>query len=692
MSLKKLLRVFPIMLAAALLGIGAITAPITAQGTISPISGPVNSTIAITFIGTGFTQGNTYSVIFSQGSNTWTATGSVTATSTTTISGSVTVPAAPVGQHTILLRRTGETDKTAGTFTVTPAISLNTSTAPPGTTINVTGTGFVRNSTVNAVNIYFSAFTAAIVTATTDANGSFTAPFVVPQVGRGQYNVTANDGTNSAGPLAFNVIPRIATLSAETGGVGDTITVTGEGFTAFGSVSVLFDSTTLVTVTANSNGAISTTITIPAAARGIHSIVGRDNTSTAIDSASRTFTINQSRITLSPSSGPVGTSLVITGTGFTASTTVDFEFDNAAFAGTTSAPTNTTGGFTKTGVIIPTVTAGPHTITARVSGDSVVFGEATFAVQARIILTPSSGTAGQLVTVTGSGFYPNAAIVMAYDALSLPLAPGNVLSLPNGTFTAQFTVPGAAAGVHTVTAADGLGNVVTATFTSVITATISPETSEASPGFVGQDLTVMGTGFVPNGTVTFKFGTETKATVTATATGGFTATFKAPAVAKGNHTITVADSITTRTFTYVMEGNAPAAPALSAPPTTPKPKQPVTFQWGSVSDPSGVKYTLEIATDANFSNVVLRKTGLTETSYTMTEAEKLPTVPQKTPYYWRVTATDGAGNVSAPSTARTFAVGFSLQDVPMWAWITIGFFAIVIIIGIVYLATRRRSL
>jgi hypothetical protein len=58
--------------------------------------------------------------------------------------------------------------------------------------------------------------------------------------------------------------------------------------------------------------------------------------------------------------------------------------------------------------------------------------------------------------------------------------------------------------------------------------------------------------------------------------------------------------------------------------------------------------------------------NLTASTYTMTEAQKLPSVSKDSPYYWRVTATDAAQNVSPASTAGTFTVGFFL-DLPQWA-------------------------
>jgi len=90
-----------------------------------------------------------------------------------------------------------------------------------------------------------------------------------------------------------------------------------------------------------------------------------------------------------------------------------------------------------------------------------------------------------------------------------------------------------------------------------------------------------------------------------------------------------------------------------------KAEQPVYFDWEDVEDSSGVTYTLNIASDANFTSLVLEKSGLTSSQYTITEAEKLASTKKEAPYYWRVNAVDGASNESEWSGAGTFYVGFT---------------------------------
>ena len=113
----------------------------------------------------------------------------------------------------------------------------------------------------------------------------------------------------------------------------------------------------------------------------------------------------------------------------------------------------------------------------------------------------------------------------------------------------------------------------------------------------------------------------------------------------------------------------------STPPPIPQPLLPTMgakakaeayFDWEDVTDESlPVTYTLQIATDANFTSLVLEKEGLTNSEYTITQEERLQSVPKETPYYWRMRAVDSASNESGWTGAGSFYVGF-VFDLPPW--------------------------
>lgn len=93
----------------------------------------------------------------------------------------------------------------------------------------------------------------------------------------------------------------------------------------------------------------------------------------------------------------------------------------------------------------------------------------------------------------------------------------------------------------------------------------------------------------------------------------------------------------------------------SAPPPPPELLQPAVdgvtstapgFSWSPVLDFSGVTYTLVVDDDCGFGSAEISKTGLTDTYYVAAVA--LP--PGE--YCWRVTAVDGAGNMSSSPVGR----------------------------------------
>jgi len=91
------------------------------------------------------------------------------------------------------------------------------------------------------------------------------------------------------------------------------------------------------------------------------------------------------------------------------------------------------------------------------------------------------------------------------------------------------------------------------------------------------------------------------------------------------------------------------------------------FDWEEVTDPSGVSYTLQVASDADFTAIVLEKESLPHSEYTLTEEEKLESTGKKA-YYWRVKAVDGAFNEGGWSSPGLFYVGSSWTSVAGWVW------------------------
>jgi hypothetical protein len=152
-------------------------------------------------------------------------------------------------------------------------------------------------------------------------------------------------------------------------------------------------------------------------------------------------------------------------------------------------------------------------------------------------------------------------------------------------------------------------------------------------------------------------------TTTADANGAFLIAFAVPKSEHGHHVVLVSDAVNAIEATFTMESQAPPVPELISPENGIRQGSRPSFEWGAVDDPSGVTYSLQIATDTSFSTLVLEKEGLTQPQYALAREEGLPSTDSQAPYYWQVRAIDGASNASDWSSPRSFFVRF----LPQWA-------------------------
>jgi hypothetical protein len=125
---------------------------------------------------------------------------------------------------------------------------------------------------------------------TANENGSISTTFTIPAAPVGVYNVYAWDLTTGANtdPVTFEIPLPVIEISPTSGPVGRTVTVSGENFTLSGDVQIWFDidndglcdepDENMGLTTANENGSISTTFTIPAAPVGVYNVYAWDLT------------------------------------------------------------------------------------------------------------------------------------------------------------------------------------------------------------------------------------------------------------------------------------------------------------------------------------------------------------------------------------------------------------------------------
>ena len=415
------------------------------------------------------------------------------------------------------------------------------------------------------------------------------------------------------------------------------------------------------------------------------------------------FTVTFGEITINPDSGSVDTPVEITGTDFTANTSIAIEYDGSEVDLESGDDETSSQGEFVSSIFIPESTAGAHSITVTVSGN-----EATteFTVEPEIILSATSGEASTLVTVEGTGFGKRNNVVIYFNNSEVSTATTDM----RGSFSTAFNAPELPAGIYGVEAEDESKNSGTAKFTIVIPspaptppATPPPSTQPPSPtvstsstmGSVGADIAISGAGFEAGGTVTIEYDGVKMTTAIADAEGFFMTTFKVPASKYGGHTITISDGINTEESNFMVESEAPPVPTPLLPKMGVKVKPPISFDWEDITDDSlPVTYTLQIAASSEFStaSMVLEKKELMESKYTVTKAEATNLVEQEAPYYWRVRVIDAASNEGEWAGASQFSIPPSFT-MPSWAIYAIIVLGVVLIcgFGIGWYTRHRKS-
>ncbi len=393
------------------------------------------------------------------------------------------------------------------------------------------------------------------------------------------------------------------------------------------------------------------------------------------------FTVIAAAIEIDPDKGPVGTKVEISGIDFDDDEGITVEYDgDEVNIDSGDVKTDDDGEFTAT-IKIPASSAGKHTI--KVIDDSDNEAEAEFTVEAEIEINPKKGAAGERFTVKGSGFGEDEDFTVEFG--------GDIIATnatdSKGSFELRLDIPPKGSGTYVIKVEDDDGNKDSGQFTLEVNLTLSETT-----GHVGSQITISGSGFVPNAPVTITYTSEPQvvATTTTDSSGKFQATFNVPRSTPGQHTISASDGTNTIATTFTMESVAPPIPAPLLPYDGVKAERPVTFDWEDVTDLSGITYTLQIASDKNFSNIVLEKTELETSGYTLTEAEKLEPTKKEAPYYWRLRAVDGATNESGWTAPGSFYVGFAFKFTGPILYASLGAGALILFL-IAYMLGMRQG-
>lgn len=388
------------------------------------------------------------------------------------------VPETAKGTYTLYLTADDYSEVAASNFTVEPFVEIDPEEGPVGTKVTFTGTGFAASQDVQV------SFLGTAAAGQANTVGSWTLNYTVPATPASGYtfDVEYKDGTVWYDLLPgknFEVTPEIA--GPGSGRVGQTIQVSGTGFgSEENNIKVIFrrqgttsDSVAKDGITADDKGSWQADVVVPSVQGGGYLIDASGPLTKAADVPEVSFTLG-ARVVVEPTSAQVGDTITVSGDGFASGETgIRVTFDGQVQA-TVTARTN---GNWESSFDLPVSAYGSHTISA--SGD-VTSGASTATVSTRAkieTISPSQGSPGDSVSVSGSGFSSNQGLTVSVGGVA---APGNWQSSSNGNAVINFQVPkGSVEGRQTLGVSDAGGATAQDYFT--VTVKILPTPQPISP-------------------------------------------------------------------------------------------------------------------------------------------------------------------------------------------------------------------
>ena len=279
----------------------------------------------------------------------------------------VTIPESYTGAHEVYAEDEDDIDAFEY-FDVEPGLTVDPEEGPVGTDVTVEGHGFDEEEEEIEVRYYFDGnYTTIEENIEADEDGWWEISFEIPVSDQGSHQIDAQGDDSSFADVhdvTFEVMPSVS-LDKYSGSVGETITMTGDGF-MFDErdITILFDGEAVETeIRADDNGYWQADFEVPELAGGTYDVTAEGEYTDEEDIEELTFDIGPGLV-LSPDQGHVGTNLTVTGGGFTTNKDVIIRYDGTQES---TARSNSNGSFTVT-FPVPESQHGARQVSAEVDG------------------------------------------------------------------------------------------------------------------------------------------------------------------------------------------------------------------------------------------------------------------------------------------------------------------------------------
>jgi hypothetical protein len=518
----------------------------------------------VTVSGSGFSSADLFVSItsdptglFSPSPKTCTVSGGIISAGCTFTVNSLAPGLVPGSVYEVTATGDAAHDPSSAYFFLTATLILTPNGGAAGTSVAMSGSGYIAGPTdcvtetsSTPTGLFSSGPHVPAGQCNIDGNGILTGSFTVDgSAPFGSYTVAISDLAGTEVPQTtvtarFDVALPMITLSPDSGGGGDTITISGNYFSSADTTCALSstDGTNLFTaVTCSiSGGVVHGSFKVPGANTPAQSGKHITLTGNSMDSAEASFSVVP-KITFTPNPAHLGSTVTVTGTNFmSASSTCSIAGDSVL--GSPVSTCNVGADFALFGssfTVDPTFSGASDTVTVTDS-DTVTSASATLDIAVpQVALNPTSGTVGASISVTGTSFSAaDSCPASLISGTPVDSSPVGCSSVSAGTISGSFIVKaGTPPGIYTVTLTGNDGDVGDASFTVVPGITLNP-----SSGGAGTSVLVSGSNFAPGDTgctiQSIPTGLITNAVCTV-AGGSMSGSFKVASGASGPYSVTV---------------------------------------------------------------------------------------------------------------------------------------------------------